>query len=93
MAVKNGEACRIYTVNIFDESYIIIFCGTIYFDMLSMQHNSKQELNKIYIFYIFGGFHVEIMYYGPLNHYNGLLFHYITVYYFVITVFQSVITV
>ena len=50
-----------------------------------MQHNSKQELNKIYIFYIFGGFHVEIMYYGPRgNHvlrftvplYNGLVFRY-----------------
>ena len=31
-----------------NESYIIIFCGTIYFDMLSMQYSSKQELNKIF---------------------------------------------
>ena len=44
-----------------NEFYIIIFCRTIYFDMLSMQHSSKQELNKIYFFYIFGGFHVEFI--------------------------------
>ena len=68
-----------WTFFILNESYIIIFCRTIYFDMLSMQHNSKQELDKIYIFYNFGGFHVEFMYNGLLNHYNGLLFHYITV--------------
>ena len=34
-----------------NESYIIIFCRATYFDMLSMQHCSKQDLNKIYFFY------------------------------------------
>ena len=33
-----------------NESYIIIFCRTTYFDMLSMQHSSKQEPSKIYFF-------------------------------------------
>ena len=46
-----------------NESYIIVFRRTIYFDMLSMQNNSKQELNKKYFFYIFVGFHVEFMRY------------------------------
>ena len=32
-----------------NESYIIIFCRTIYFDMLYMQHSNKQELNNIFL--------------------------------------------
>ena len=46
-----------------NESDIIIFCRTIYFDMLSMWHSSKQELNNVF-FGIFGGLHVEFMVWG-----------------------------
>ena len=43
--------------------------------MLSMPHSSKLELNKIFCFYIFGGFHVEFMCYVIVHNRVGMLSH------------------
>ena len=47
LAIKIGVSCH---VNIFYGELILhyYFCRTIYFNMLSMQHSSKQELNTIF---------------------------------------------